>query len=376
MIRLLIVDDSALMRRHLQQVFEAEGDFDLEVARNGVEAIELARAFDPDVITLDINMPEMDGLTALSMLMAEQPRSVVMFSSLTEQGAIASLEAMALGAVDFFPKPGGTISLNIDQVREALVAKVRAAATAHVKTKKSRLTNTKDSQPSQASRSDMLAPASLACIDEAGEGLVLIGSSTGGPRTLEDVLVPLPANYPYPIVVAQHMPANFTRAFAERVNNLAALEVVEASRPMPLEAGRVYIGMGGSDVCISRRAGKPYVLPKPESASYLWHPSVSLLVETALQHYPAKQLTGVMLTGMGHDGAEEMTELKRRGGRTLAESKESAVVFGMPAELIRRGGASDILPATDIAATLIQWCAHKSPYLKGQRHGSASQHVH
>jgi len=127
MIRLLIVDDSALMRRRLQQIFEAEGDFRLELARNGREAIELARHFDPDVITLDINMPEMDGLTALSMLMAEHPRPVVMFSSLTEQGAIASLEALALGAVDFCAKPGGTISLNVEQISATLVAKVRTA---------------------------------------------------------------------------------------------------------------------------------------------------------------------------------------------------------------------------------------------------------
>jgi two-component system chemotaxis response regulator CheB len=376
MIRLLIVDDSALMRRHLHQIFEAEGDFLLEVARNGVEAIALARAFDPDVITLDINMPEMDGLTALSMLMAEQPRPVVMFSSLTEQGAMASLEAMALGAVDFFPKPGGTISLNIDQVRGALVAKVRTAAKARVKARTQTASN-QDASPGQAIQrrnDELLMP--MGASGDKRDGLVLIGSSTGGPRTLEDVLVPLPANYPYPIVVAQHMPASFTRAFAERINNLAALDVVEASRPMPLEAGRVYIGKGGGDVCITRRAGRPYVLPKPEAAGYLWHPSVSLLVETALQHYPTNQLTGVMLTGMGHDGADAMAELKRRGGRTLAESEESAVVFGMPAELIRRGGACEILPACDIAATLIQWCAQQPLFMRGQHRGSDSQRIH
>lgn len=366
MIRLLIVDDSALMRRHLKQIFEAERDFDLDVARNGIEAIALARSFDPDVILLDINMPEMDGLTALSMLMAEKPRPVVMFSSLTEQGAMASLEAMALGAVDFFPKPGGTISLNIDRVRDPLVARVRAAASAQLRTEDACL---------PATRKGRSTPVTLSIADghtAPCEGLVLIGSSTGGPRTLEDVLAPLPANYPFPIVVAQHMPANFTRAFAERINNLTALSVVEANRPMPLEAGRVYIAMGGSDVCISRRAGKPYVLPRPETASYTWHPSVSLLVESALGYYPASQLIGVMLTGMGHDGAEEMAELKRRGGRTLAESKESAVIFGMPAELIRRGGAGEILHAKDIAATLIKWCAPCSLTLRGQCDGTDS----
>ncbi|WP_313551672.1 CheB methylesterase domain-containing protein [Pseudomonas sp.] len=195
---------------------------------------------------------------------------------------------------------------------------------------------------------------------DLGEGLVLIGSSTGGPRTLEEILSKLPASYPWPIVVSQHMPANFTRAFAERMNNVCALTVVEVSRPMPLEAGTVYVGMGASDVCIGRRAGRPYALPKPENNKYLWHPSVSLMVETAMEHFQPSHLIGVMLTGMGYDGADEMTELKRRGGRTLAESKESSVVFGMPAELIRRGGATEIMACTEMAATLIHWGSGKT----------------
>lgn len=362
MIRLLIVDDSALMRRHLQQLFEAEGDFVLDTARNGVEAIERARQFDPDVITLDINMPEMDGLTCLSMLMAEQPRPVVMFSSLTEQGALASLEALALGAVDFFAKPGGTISLNIDQVRECLVDKVRAAAGARMK--KARRPSLQ-SAPVKAAEPAPVMREPAPDLADAGKGLVLIGSSTGGPRTLEEILGQLPANYPWPIVIAQHMPANFTRAFAERMDRICKLKVVEANRPMPLETGTVYIGMGNSDVVIGNRVGKPYVMPKPENASYLWHPSVSLLVSTALQQFAPDQLIGAMLTGMGHDGAEEMAELKRRGGRTVAESKDTAVVFGMPAELIRRGGASEVQPCHAIATTLIQWCARNSTTSKG-----------
>lgn len=360
MIRLLIVDDSALMRRHLVQLFEAEGDFVLDTARNGLEAIERARQFDPDVITLDINMPEMDGLTCLSMLMAEQPRPVVMFSSLTEQGAMASLEALALGAVDFFAKPGGTISLNIDQVRDCLVDKVRAAAGAHLK--KAKRPALKAAPANSAVEPEPVITKTPELVG-AGNGLVLIGSSTGGPRTLEEILGQLPANYPWPIVVAQHMPANFTRAFAERMDRVAALRVVEVNRPMPLEAGTVYIGMGNSDVVIGNRVGKPYVMPKPENAGYLWHPSVSLLVESAMQHFAPGQLIGAMLTGMGHDGADEMAELKRRGGRTVAESKDTAVVFGMPAELIRRGGASEIQPCQAIAATLVQWCT-RNPTIK------------
>ncbi len=365
MIRLLIVDDSALMRRRLQQIFEAEGDFRLELARNGREAIELARHFDPDVITLDINMPEMDGLTALSMLMAEHPRPVVMFSSLTEQGAIASLEALALGAVDFCAKPGGTISLNVEQISATLVAKVRTAARARPAGSPRR-----QAEPAPATARGALQPAA------GDEGLVLVGASTGGPRTLEDILSQLPADYPWPIAVAQHMPANFTRAFAQRLDGVCALHVVEVDRPLPLEAGSVYIGMGSGDLCISRRGGRPYALPRPESSQHLWHPSVSLLVSSALQHYPAQQLLGVMLTGMGHDGADEMSELKRRGGRTLAESEDTAVVFGMPAELIRRGGACQILPAHEVAASLLGWRAGQSTPSRGQRHGLDPHYPH
>ena len=352
MIRLLIVDDSALMRRHLQQLFESEGDFMLDTARNGREAIERVRAFDPHVVLLDINMPEIDGLTSLSIIMAEQPRPVVMFSSLTEQGAMASLEALALGAVDFFAKPSGTISLSIEAVRDTLLAKVCAAAGARLKEAPRR-----GGEPARTVRS---AEPARAPQPELAPGLLLIGSSTGGPRTLEEILAQLPANLPLPVVIAQHMPANFTRALAERLNKTVAIRVLEVDRPMPLEPATVYIGMGGSDVVIGKRAGRLYVMPRPEDSRYLWHPSVSLLVASAMEQLPPQRLIGVMLTGMGYDGAAEMTELKRRGGRTLAESEDTAVVFGMPGELIRRGGSSAIQPSHAIASTLVSWCVRSS----------------
>lgn len=341
MIRLLIVDDSALMRRHLSQLFSQAGGFELEFARNGREAIECKRRFAPDVITLDINMPEMDGLTCLSMLMAERPCAVVMFSSLTEQGALATFEALALGAVDFFPKPGGTISLSLEQVGAELVAKVRAAAKAHLAPKAATQTEAKVLRKTPKPSTPV------------GQKIVLVGASTGGPRVLEEIIQSLPADFPYPIVIAQHMPASFTKAFAQRLDRSSALSVVEVSRPEVLHAGKVYVGMGGADVLVSVRAGVRYVIPKPENQHYLWHPSVSLLVSSALEQLPAQQLIGVMLTGMGYDGAAEMTELKRLGGYTIAEAKETSVVFGMPAELIRRGGASEVVPSFAVATTLM-----------------------
>jgi two-component system chemotaxis response regulator CheB len=185
--------------------------------------------------------------------------------------------------------------------------------------------------------------------------VVLIGVSTGGPRTLEDILPLLPADFPWPVLVAQHMPASFTKPFAERLNDRCALQVVEASHPMPLEVGTVYIGKGGADMLISKRLGTLTVIAKPETREFLWHPSVELMGRSALEHCDPTRIVAVMLTGMGYDGADAFAEIKKRGGRTIAESEATAVVFGMPAELIERGGASVVLPSTRIAAQINTW---------------------
>jgi two-component system chemotaxis response regulator CheB len=353
MIKLLIVDDSALMRRQLTMVFQAEGDFEISQARNGREAIEGNREFKPDVVTLDINMPEMDGITALSHMMGERPVPVVMVSSLTEKGALATFEALNLGAVDYITKPGGTISLSIDEVKGELVAKVRAAARARLKRKGPIARGL-----AQRLREDREKPAARPIAMRrgvAGEGLVVIGVSTGGPRTLEDILPLLPAESPWPVVVAQHMPAAFTRSFAERLDQICPLRVVEAAGPMALEPGTIYIGKGGADMVLARRIGKLTVLPKPENPQFLWHPSVECLGRTVLELCDPARVIAVMLTGMGCDGADAFAEIKNRGGRTIAESENSAVVFGMPAELIKRGGASVVLDSGKVAAQINNW---------------------
>jgi two-component system chemotaxis response regulator CheB len=356
MIRLLIVDDSALMRRQLMTVFQAEGDFDIRQARNGDEAVRENREFQPHVVTLDINMPEMDGLTALSLIMAERPVAVVMVSSLTAQGALATFEALNLGAVDYITKPGGTISLSIERVAADLIAKVRSAARARPKAG-SKGTNAATVARRVQSERERTVSASLALSAPrgAGEGLVLIGASTGGPRALEIVLSGLPADFPWPVLVAQHMPEAFTRAFAERLNQCCALSVVEAASAVAIHPGQVYIGKGGADTILTTRAGKLTVLPAPENAQYLWHPSVELLGRSVLQHFDPAKTTAVLLTGMGYDGSDAFTEIKKRGGRTIAESEDSAVVYGMPAELVRKGGASLVLSAERVAAQLNAW---------------------
>jgi two-component system chemotaxis response regulator CheB len=355
-IKLLIVDDSALMRRQLTMVFQAEGDFVIRQARNGIEAVAENREFQPDVVSLDINMPEMDGITALSLLMAERPVPVVMVSSLTEKGALATFEALNLGAVDYITKPGGTISLSIDEIKKELVSKIRAAARAKLKNKGSSVRGLADrmrAEREQAAQRPVRVRRGL-----VGDGLVIIGVSTGGPRTLEDILPLLPAESPWPVLVAQHMPAAFTRSFAERLDQVCPLHVVEASGPMPVEPGTIYIGKGGADMVVARRAGKLTVLPKPEMAEFLWHPSVELMGRSVLECCDPARVVAVMLTGMGCDGSDAFAEIKKRGGRTIAESEDSAVVFGMPAELIKRGGATLVLPADGVAAQINKWMGH------------------
>jgi two-component system chemotaxis response regulator CheB len=378
--RLLIVDDSALMRRLLTQIFTAAGDFEIATARDGNEAIGQLAAFAPDVVTLDIHMPGMDGLTVLDRIMVERPCPVVMVSSLTEDGAEETLEAMALGAVDFFPKPRGAVSLAIVEVAPELVETVRGAAKARI----SRALRLTDKVRFRAGAAEGLArvkapararlasprPAALkrmaatAGRDEAdsvpssdavpAERLVLIGISTGGPPALDVLLAALPARFPAAILIAQHMPATFTGPLARRLDRLCALPVSEVTAATPLLAGHVYIGRGDADLIVSKRGGALVALPAPSSPDHHWHPSADRLVQSAMAHVEPQALTGVLMTGMGADGAKAMTALRQAGGYTIAEAAETAVIWGMPGALVAAGGAAITLPRERIAASLVK----------------------
>jgi two-component system chemotaxis response regulator CheB len=363
-IKLLIVDDSALMRRTLTQIFESAGGFIIETAHDGADALRALREFSPDVITLDINMPKMDGMTALSQIMVERPTPVVMVSSLTQADAMPTLEAMALGAVDYVAKPSGTVSRDLRKVEVELVAKVKAAAKARVKRAKTvaqRLRADQDvvvlGKPVQAPppkpirKLQPVLPATL----KGHERLVLIGVSTGGPRTLEEILPKLPSHYPFPILVVIHMPATFTGHFARRMNDLCQLEVIEVTHQMPITPGKIYISRGEADMIVARRSDALVAMLSPPDPSLPWHPSVDRMVESALRHISPDTLIGVQLTGMGNDGAEFMKQLQSAGGRTIAESEESAVVYGMPKELIDRGGATVVLRCDEVADQLLDW---------------------
>ncbi|CAK0744301.1 Protein-glutamate methylesterase/protein-glutamine glutaminase 3 [Gammaproteobacteria bacterium] len=354
MIKVLVVDDSALMRKHLVNILEADGGFTTCTARNGVEALQELHHFQPDVISLDINMPDMDGLTALSRIMVERPTPVVMVSSLTEKGAAVTFEALALGAVDYICKPGGTISLNIHQIQDDILTRLRAAARAKIRhTRGLAYRISEENRRASVDKRPVIAPKMV-----LGDGLVVIGVSTGGPRTLEDILPLLPGDFPWPLIIAQHMPVNFTAAFARRMNDLCPLSVVEVNRPLLLTPGTIYLGRGGGDVLLSNRRTGIHAVSMPENSRHLWHPSVELLMRSAMEHFRPERLIGVLLTGMGYDGAEAMTELRRRGGRTIAESEETAVVYGMPAELVKLGGATAVLGSHQIAGRLIDWLRH------------------
>jgi two-component system chemotaxis response regulator CheB len=353
-IKLLVVDDSALMRRLLGEIFGQEADFEVRMARNGLEALEALQAYAPDVITLDVHMPQMDGLECLDRIMVERPTPVVMVSSLTAEGADATLEALRLGAVDFVAKPDGAVSLSIHDLAPVLVRTVRAAAGAKLKPTlrlkervRHRIAGAARTPKAQAGN-PVLSPTNRA----VGEGLVLVGTSTGGPPALEALLTPLPANFPWPIVVAQHMPATFTGPLARRLDGICALSVSEVTQPTLLKAGCAYIGKGDADLIISRRAAGLVAMPAPPQKGYPWHPSTDRLVRSAMDLIPPGQLIGVLMTGMGNDGAQAMTDLHALGGRTIAESEESAVVWGMPGELVKAGGADWIEPLPSIASRL------------------------
>lgn len=354
MIKLLVVDDSPLMRRLLVDIFTEAGGFDVAVARSGAEALDLLGEVAPDVITLDIHMPGMDGLDCLDRIMVARPCPVVMVSALTAEGADETLEAIALGAVDFIAKPRGALSLEIDTVVPALVEKVRAAAGARI----SRTTRLRDRVRARAAGPAEAKPSRRALATPiipplSPEGLVLVGCSTGGPPALDALLGPLPEDFPWPILVAQHMPASFTGPLARRLDKLCALAVQEVTASTVLAPGNVYIGRGDADLVVTRRAGALAAAAAPSSADYIWHPSVDRLVESAIKIVAPERLVGVLMTGMGNDGATAMAALKARGGTTLAESADSAVIWGMPGALVAAGGASTVAPLDRLAAELL-----------------------
>jgi two-component system, chemotaxis family, protein-glutamate methylesterase/glutaminase len=350
-IKVLVVDDSALVRKLIGQVFSTQQDFEVHFARNGREALAAIPEVKPNVITLDVHMPEMDGLACLDRIMIEHPCPVLMVSSMTADGAEATLEAFRLGAVDFVAKPAGAVSLRINELAPELIAKVRAAAQAKLRTSL-RLRERVRHRIGKSARP--LGRGIKKRVVATGDGLVLVGTSTGGPPALEHLLTALPASFPWPILVAQHMPASFTGQLARRLDHLCSLNIAEVSQPVLLQPGYAYIGRGDADLIVSRRGGGLVAMAAPAEGGYPWHPSTDRMVRTAMNYFAPSQLVGVLMTGMGNDGAQAMALLNAQGGRVIAEAEETAVVWGMPGELVKLNGAAYILPLPKIAENLMK----------------------
>jgi len=350
-IRVLIADDSALMRREIRRILESDPEIEVvAAARNGQDAVEKTREFDPDVVALDINMPVMDGLTALQYIMMETPRPVVMVSSLTQEGALTTYEALELGAVDFVGKPGGTISLDIGNIAEKIIYKIKAAAGANRKRLGRARVKQRRVEPLRHQKR-------LTRHDKSNGKIVVIGQSTGGPNTIMDILPFLPEDLGAPVIIIQHMPKSFTPSFAQRLGNNCALPFKEAERGDVIEPGHGYLAPGDIHLLLSSRGmGKRGALVRlaTEPADTLHKPSVDVSMVSVLDLYGGPNIVAVLLTGMGADGADAMAAIRQAGGHTIAESEETCVVFGMPREAIARGGAEFVLPSYKIGEKIVE----------------------
>ncbi len=347
MIDVLVIDDSAYNRVTLSRILESHrGIRVVGTAVNGEDGIKQVLRYNPDVVTLDLEMPVLDGFAFLRWIMANRPLPVIAVSSKSSDRSV--FKALELGAIDFIAKPGGRVSPRLTEIEKDLVAKVLQTVDVRIENVQRRI-EVDEARPVEAPRT---AAASSGKID-----LVAIGSSTGGPPALQQIFQNL-ASLPIPFVVAQHMPPSFTRLFAERVNRLSDFEVKEAANGDRLEPGTVYIAPGGLQLEIERTNEGLHARVLPSKPSELYAPSVDRLFSTASAAC-GDRLLAVVLTGMGDDGSKALREVKERGGRTIAESAESAIIFGMPAAAIKTGAVDEIVPLRDMAAALHRVCTEK-----------------
>ncbi|MBT3067608.1 chemotaxis response regulator protein-glutamate methylesterase [Rhodoferax sp. U11-2br] len=348
-IRVLVVDDSALVRSLLSEIVNRQADMEcVGVANDPLMAREMIRELSPDVITLDIEMPRMDGLDFLARLMRLRPTPVVMISTLTERGAEATMRALELGAVDFVSKPRIGVVDGLSDLSDQIVEKVRVAAKANVR------------RVATASAGDATLPRERVPTVPSGgaiktsfstEKLVFIGASTGGTEAIKDILIRLPADFPA-VLVTQHMPPGFTKTFAARLNGLSKLAVQEAVNGERLLPGHAYIAPGGLQFRIDR-SGANYLAVVEDGEPVNRHkPSVEVLFKSAAK-IAGRNAYGVLLTGMGNDGAKALREMKEAGSYNYVQDEASCIVFGMPREAILQGAADEVLPPAEIAQALI-----------------------
>jgi len=340
-IRVLVVDDSMFMRRMISDLLSQDAALEVVgAARNGQEGLELARQLKPDVITLDVEMPVMDGVTMLQKLMQEQPTPVLMLSSLTTEGAEVTLRCLELGAVDFVPKPSGSISLDLYKISSQIIEKVKAVARARIAVAPA------SARPATATP----PPSPLIGRPTKDAPLVVIGASTGGPRALNTVMSSLPVGLHAQLVIIQHMPEGFTRSLAERLDRSSAFTVREAQGGETLQPGMAYLAPGGKHLTVER--GDKIALTQDPPVHGV-RPSVDVALLSIAQNYPGAVVVAI-LTGMGSDGAAGVRALHAKGAYTIAEDESTCVVFGMPRAAIQTGCVKRVVPLYQIAEAITE----------------------
>ncbi len=391
MFRVLIADDSAFMRMVLSDMFKKQPDFEVVgTATNGKVAVEMVKQLRPDLVTMDVNMPVMDGLQALEVIMKDCPTPVLMFSSLTQDGTKATIQALSLGAVDFVSKAGGSIS-KVDTVEDEILTKARTAVNAGGIFRRSSSpppVSVAPPKPKEKEPEKEAGPASPPMMRRislptrkgytpppsppplaprpkptvravpsgggTGQKLVVLGCSTGGPKALQTVVAGLPRNLPCGVLIVQHMPPGFTKSLAERLNEISQISVKEAENHDMIKAGHVYIAPGNFHMTVSG-SGREILLNQDPPIGTL-RPAADVLFKSAAPM--GKDIVSVILTGMGSDGAIGMTEIKKTGGYVIAESEETAIVYGMPKAVVELGLADEVKPLQNIAGAIVNAVSH------------------
>ena len=340
------------MRRTLKEIMLTDDELEvIGTARDGRDAVEKASALKPDVITMDINMPVMDGLTSMQHILHEHPEiPVIMISSLTTEGALTTFEALALGAFDYVAKPSGTVSSNLHVVGREIIEKVKLA---YRSSKRRSWLNRIQARQAAAGRKPAVPGRVRRPAAEADEltAVVVIGISTGGPGTLMELMPKLPPDLKAAVIVVQHMPASFTSSFARRLAEACAISFKEAEAGDVLADGRGFLAPGGYQLLVHRDGRLLRVSGSPVTT---FMPSVNVTMESVLERVGGSRTVGVIMTGMGDDGADAMVKIRQAGGITIAEDESTAIVFGMPREAIARGGAEIVVPAHRVPDEIIK----------------------
>ncbi|AKI97259.1 protein-glutamate methylesterase/protein-glutamine glutaminase [Kosmotoga pacifica] len=354
-IRVLIVDDSPLTRRLLKTLLESDPEIKVVgFGRNGFEAVEMAKELLPDVIILDVIMPEKDGFEALKELVEDAIAPVIIVSVITQEYSQEALEALEIGAFDYIPKPENNTITSLANIRDLLVSKVKLAY------KQSKNTPLLKRLKRNCVQEEIISkPKADSSKTPSDFYAIAIGISTGGPKNIYDVLPVLPSDLNAAVFLIQHMPSSFTTSYAERLNRYCQLRVVEANEGMSVEPGTVYVGKGGYHLKLKKLGDSKCGIHLTKTPKHIFMPSVDIMMQSVLKVF-GNRTVGILMTGMGDDGAKAMVQIKNSGGYTIAESEETAVVFGMPQEAIKLGGVDIILPSYKIPEHIVKRVGRKN----------------